>query len=422
MRFSALRVRWYRGYLMGGSLLMAGDNAEHALTYWVMWQLYHSPVLAGFAVVSHWLPHLFFSIPFGSLADRFDNRRIIQTSLALFMLVSVGWGVLIVSATLQPWHCVVLLVLHGFASALWQPADKVMLLDMVGTKDLTSGIRLMATGLSLGQLVGPAIGAVLLFTIGPGIGMFVIVALYIPFLVYLIRVPIDGHSRRAGAARPARPSVRQVFGVLKEVPRFPPILAMMLLQGSVGLLIGTAVMPLLPEFGELLGQSDSGLGYGLLLVATSLGAIVGGIGLEAIGGVRASSRLAIMGTIVFAASMLVFALSRSVPLTLLALGISGLASIISMSTAQTVIQLAAPADRQGLFVGAGQTTAMGSRVGSGVVIGALGVAFGIPSAVAVSATALLVVSIALLVVVMLWVRRDRIRPGIVHADPMEALD
>lgn len=401
---------------------MAGDNAEHALTYWVMWQLYHSPLLAGFAVISHWLPHLFFSIPFGSLADRVDNRRIIQASLGLFMLVSVAWGVLIVSSTLQPWHCVVLLVLHGFASALWQPADKVMLLDMVGTKDLTSGVRLMATGLSLGQLVGPAIGAALLFTIGPGLGMFVNVALYIPFLVYLFIVPIDGHSKRSGASRSARPSVREVFGVLREVPQFPPIFAMMLLQAAVGLFIGTAVMPLLPEFGELLGQSDSGLGYGLLLVATSVGAVIGGVGLEAIGGVRASSRLAIIGTIVFAASMLVFAVSRSVPLTVLALGVSGLASIISMSTAQTVIQLAAPVDRQGLFVGAGQTTAMGSRVGSGIVIGAIGAAIGIPAAVAVSASALLAVTVALLVVVVLWMRRERLRPGIVHADPLQAVD
>lgn len=422
VRFAALRARWYRGYLAGGSLLMAGDNAEHALTYWVMWQLYHSPLLAGFAVVSHWLPHLFFSIPFGSLADRVDNRRIIQFSLGLFMAVSVAWGVLIVSGGLQPWHCVVLLVLHGFASAMWQPADKVMLLDMVGAQDLPSGVRLMATGLSVGQLVGPAIGALLLFTVGPGIGMFLNVALYTPFLLYLFIVPIDGHSRRTAAALRARPTIRAVFGVLKEVPQYPAILAMMILQGSVGLLIGTALMPLLPEFGELLGQADSGLGYGMLLVATSIGAIIGGVGLEAIGGVRASSRLAISGAIVFAASLLMFALTSSILIAVLALALSGLASIVSASTAQTVIQLAAPAERQGLFVGAGQTTAMGSRVGSGVVIGAAGAFIGIPGAVALSAAVLLVACVALLIVVLGWMKRNGVRAGVVHTDPMQPLD
>lgn len=67
---------------------MAGDNAEHATTYFVMWQTFHSPLLAGFAVISHWLPHLLFSIPFGGLADRFDCRRIIQVSCAAFGLAS----------------------------------------------------------------------------------------------------------------------------------------------------------------------------------------------------------------------------------------------------------------------------------------------------------------------------------------------
>ena len=52
MRFAALRAPWYKGYLAGGSLMMAGDNLEHAITYWVMWQTFHSPMLAGLAVLT----------------------------------------------------------------------------------------------------------------------------------------------------------------------------------------------------------------------------------------------------------------------------------------------------------------------------------------------------------------------------------
>ena len=56
MRFAALRAPWYKGYLAGGSLMMGADHVEHAITYFVMWQLFESPVLAGFAVISHWVP------------------------------------------------------------------------------------------------------------------------------------------------------------------------------------------------------------------------------------------------------------------------------------------------------------------------------------------------------------------------------
>lgn len=397
MKFGALRARWYKSYLTGGSLTMAGDNAEHAITYLAMWQLFQSPLLAGFAVVSHWLPHLLFSIPFGGLADRFDCRRIIQISCGLFVVASLGWGVLLVNQALQPWHCVVLLVVHGFASALWHPANQVMLYDMVGEKDLPSAVRLMATGLSLGMLVGPAMGAVLLFTIGPAWGMFANTLFYVPFLIHLALSPFDGHQRRASGVVP-RVRLRELLATVRILPRHPNILLVIVLQGAVGLFIGVALMPLLPEFGELLGQVESGLGYGLLLVAMSFGAVTGGLVLESVGRLRATPLVSALGELVFAASVLGFAISRVFPLSLALLVIAGAASIISLSTSQTVVQLEAPPEQRGRFVGAFNTTNMGFRVGSGVLVALLGALVGIPAAVALAAATLLLVCVALAVV------------------------
>ncbi|HWH25248.1 MAG TPA: MFS transporter [Pseudolysinimonas sp.] len=404
MRFAALRARWYRGYLTGGTLTMAGDHAEHALTYWVMWQYFHSPLLAGFAVVSHWVPHLFFSIPFGALADRFDCRRIIQLSLGLFIVASLGWGILILSGTLQPWHCVVLLLVHGFASALWNPADGVLIYDIAGKDELPSAVRLMATGMSLGQLIGPGFGAVLLFTVGSGIGMFINVALYLPFVIYLFVMPLDGHHHRAEA--PPRLKFRDVFSVLPQLPRYPAILAVMIMQAALGIFIGVALLPLLPEFGELLGLQDSGLGYGLLLIATSVGAVSGGLAMESIGRIRASAKLAILSTALFAVCTLVFALSRSFPLSIAALVVAGASTIVAASTSQTIVQLQSPSAERGRFMGAFSMTGMGSRAGSGILIGGLGLLVGVPSAVAIAAGALLA-SAAILMLIVAARGRDR---------------
>jgi MFS family permease len=397
MRFAALRARWYKSYLVGGSLLMAGDNAEHAITYLVMWQLFESPLLAGFAVVSHWLPHLLFSISFGALADRFDCRRIIQIACGLFVLVSLSWAMLLLTGTLQPWHCVVLLVVHGFASALWHPANQVMLYDLVGEDHLPSAVRLMATGLSVGQLVGPAVGAVLLFTIGPVGGMFANALFYVPFLLHLALSPFDGHRRRA-AGTTSRLGLRDVVAVLGDLPRYPPILVVTVLQAAVGLLIGVALMPLLPEFGTLLGQVESGLGYGLLLVAMSVGAVSGGLLLESVGRLRATPLVSVLSELVFAACVLGFALSRIFPLSLALLVVAGAASIVALSTSQTVVQLEAPPAQRGRFMGAFNTTNMGFRVGSGVLLAILGGLVGIPTAVALAAGALAVLCVALAIV------------------------
>lgn len=134
---------------------MMADNIEHVITYWILWEKFHSPALAGFQVVSHWLPFLLFSLASGALADRYDCRRVIQAGQVLFMLVSAAWGVLFLTGSLQIWHACVLLVLHGCAGVLWGPAEQMMLHDFVGREALPSAVRLNATFKSLGVLCGP---------------------------------------------------------------------------------------------------------------------------------------------------------------------------------------------------------------------------------------------------------------------------
>ena len=80
-------------------LAMMADNIEHVISYWVAFQKFHPAALGGFAVVSHWLPFLVFSVPVGALNDRFDSRRLIQAGMVLFMAASIGWGALFLTDT-----------------------------------------------------------------------------------------------------------------------------------------------------------------------------------------------------------------------------------------------------------------------------------------------------------------------------------
>src|ERR1700752_5149329 len=117
--FAAMKSPAYRLQFVSFVLAMMADNIEHVISYWVMFQKFHSPALAGFAVLSHWLPFLLFSVYFGALADRYDCRRIIQVALVLFMGVSLAWGFLFLTDTIELWHAVVLLTVHGMAGVIW---------------------------------------------------------------------------------------------------------------------------------------------------------------------------------------------------------------------------------------------------------------------------------------------------------------
>ena len=76
--FPAFRYRGFQIQFTTYVLAMMADNIEHVISYWMLYQKFHSPALAGFAVLSHWLPFLMFSVAAGALADRFDPRRLIQ--------------------------------------------------------------------------------------------------------------------------------------------------------------------------------------------------------------------------------------------------------------------------------------------------------------------------------------------------------
>src|SRR2546425_7917518 len=180
---------------------MMADSIEHVISYWIIFQKFHSPALGGFAVLSNWLPFLFFSVYSGALADRFDPRRIIQLGMLLFMAASLGWGLLFMTGSLEMWHAAALLVVHGFAGVLWAPAAQLLIHDIVGPQYLHSAIRLVATARYLGLLMGPAIGGLILLAMGPARGILFNMLIYLPLILWLWKAPYGGRETAPAAPR-----------------------------------------------------------------------------------------------------------------------------------------------------------------------------------------------------------------------------
>ena len=388
-RFAALRNRDCRPYLIGGGLAMMADNVEHVITYWVLWQTFHSESLVGFQVISHWVPFLLFSVWFGGLADRHDCRRVIQAAQGLFMLVSLAWGVLFLTGGLSVWLACVLLVLHGLAGSLWSPAEQLMLHDFVGTAELPSAVRLNATFRSLGILFGPVVGSALLLGLGPTAGIFVNVAIYLPLTLFLFRTRFTGHLRDGGVAR-ARLGVRDALGVLRRVGANHTLVSMIILAGLGSFFVGASLQSAMPVFAGLLEPVHASSAYGVLLFASGAGGVLGGLLLEATGLVRPSVAAAVVSTAVYGVAILGFALTGSYPLAIALLAVAGVANLASMSIGQTVVQLLAPPAERCRVLGVYGMSASGLRAGSGFTVGLLGAAVGVHTSLSLSAAALCV--------------------------------
>jgi len=405
VKFAALRNRECRRYLGGAALAMMADNIEHVITYWVVWQRFHSPALTGFEVISHWLPFLLLSPYFGGLADRYDCRKLIQASQGLFMLVSLAWGVLFATGGLTVWNACVLLILHGMAGALWAPPEQLLLEDFVGPADLPSAIRLNSTARSLGILCGPVVGSALLLGLGPTHGIWVNIAFYLPLTVLMMRTRFTGHTR-SGVRSAARVGVLSAVRVFRDVSRDRVLAAMIILAGLGSFFVGSAMQTSMPDIAGSTTGIASGTAYGVLLFANGLGGVLGGLLLEGTGWIKLSVRAALWSTVVYGVTSAFFAVSHDYLVAAPLLVIGGIANLAALSITQTVAQLRAPADKKGQVIGVYGVGANGMRIGSGLTVGLFGAAVGLRPALGWSSAALCACVAALAVYLAVAARRD----------------
>jgi MFS family permease len=396
--FAALRHPGYRWYFAFSALAMMADNIEHVISYWVMFEKFKSPELAGFAVISHWVPFLLFSVHSGLLADRFDPRRIIQLGMLCFISVSVGWGVLFATDSLQVWHCCVLLIVHGFSGVLWGPASQILIHDIVGAAHLQSAVRLAATARWLGIFLGPAVGAGLMLALGPTGGIFANALIYLPLLVWLWKAPYGPRFRKDEPAPPPR-AVRgfaDIMATVRDVAGNRVIVSMILLAGCASFFIGHGYQAQMPAFAHDLGHGKVDFTYSMLLAADAAGALIAGIVLESRGLLQARPRTALVLAMLWCLAIAGFAASSIYPLALALLFVGGFLELSFNTMAMTLVQLNAPAQMRGRVIGLYSMSALGLRAFSGVTIGVIGGMIGIHWSLAFSALALFAITACLL--------------------------
>ena len=396
--FAALRVRGYAPFVLTFMLTMMADNIEHVISYWVIFRKFDSQALGGFAVISHWLPYLLFSVSAGALNDRFDSRRIIQAGAALFALVSIGWGVLFATGWLEMWHAMVLLVLHGCAGVLWGTSSQMLLYDIVGPTNLASAVRLMATARYLGMLLGPWLGSLVMRSLGPTNGIFFNAAIYLPLLIWLVRAPY-GRAFRGDAPPPKRAvkGLRDILDTLDDVRTIPVLAAMVGLAGAASFFVGNSYQAQMPKFAADLGRGDPGAAYSALLGADAAGALVGGLLLEIGKRIAVPKPATAIGfAAAWAVSLASFALTRSYFVAVVCLFAAGFFELAFSSMNQTIVQTVAPGEMRGRVLGLFSMASNGLRTFSGVTVGIAGSFLSVHTSLAVAATLFAVTALALL--------------------------
>ena len=402
--FAALRHSGYSVYLLGSAMAMGADSIEHVISYWMIFEKFHSPALAGYAVISHWLPFLLFSIYSGALADRFDPRRIIQIGMVLFMLCSLAWGILFITDTLAVWHTVVILAVHGIAGVLWAPASQ---LSDSRHRRAREALQCRApdgdiaharpTGRSRHRRRAAARARPV--ARHPGQRAVLCAAR----VVAMASAVWSGVSERAGIGAGTRRvgGFADVAATARDIAGNHILVSMTLVAGATSLLVGNAYQPQMPEFASDLGQGDVGVYYSMLLAANAAGALIAGILLETWGLMHGRPRIAFMLAIAWCLCMLGFAVSRIYLLVSRCCCLPPDSSIWpSARCRRRWCSCTRPTPSADACSGSTTWPPMASRAFSGVTVGMLGSLIGIHWSLGLSALTLLAVTLAL----------DRLRP------------
>lgn len=396
--FPSLRSGPFRWYLATGGLAMWADNVEHVLTYWVLWELTHSPFWLGYAVFAHWVPFTLLSLHAGAMADRRDNRWLLQLAQGMYMLCSLALGLMVLTNTSDVWIVAAVLLVHGLAGVIHEPNGQVLIYGLVGSRDLMSALSLNASLRQSAQFVGPAVGGLLLWLVGPGVGFLMNALLYVPFVVVL------GVMRRTPMPKP--PAGGQSWDAVRAGAQY--VLRHRLMLGLTGvaaipaLVMGQAYQAMMPAYAASFDVGPSG--YSLLLSASGLGAILTGVVLGGLRSLPGRGMLMVWTAFAWCFFLAAFALSSWYPLALALLVAVGAAQVAFNSLSQTLVQMASPDELRGRIMGAYLATTLGPRMVSGLGVGALASAVS-PSAALLVGAGLAAVAIAAIVAAVPELRR-----------------
>jgi hypothetical protein len=278
------------------------------------------------------------------------------------------------------------------------PAAQLIIHDMVGGPHLLSAVRLNASSRNLAILLGPAIGGGLLLLLGPAWGLLANVAFYLPFTIFLLRVPYTGHGHASGQPARARTGFADAWHLLGQVRGDRRLVTMIALGGITSFFVGNAFQAQMPEYAHYLGSDEAGLWYSILLAGNAAGAILSTLLLETVDVVRPTPRTAIVCAGLWGLTIGLFAFATAYPVAVTLLVLAGVFNLAFTSIAQTLVQTLALPRVRGSVVGLFNTAILGLRAGSGVTVGVLGALINVHWSLALSAAAVVLTAACLLVV------------------------
>jgi MFS family permease len=299
---------------------------------WFLVEETHSSALVAWVQTASLLPVILLSLFAGVLADSFDRRLVLLWSTVLSTLAAAFLTVLAALGDLQPWSLLLMTFVIGCSSALSSPAWQAIQPELVPRDEIAAAASLGSVTVNAARAIGPAIAGVLVALSGPalvfGLNAISFVGVIVALLVWKRPKQSSSHTRE---------HVGEALSAGLRYVRSAPVVRRILLRSALFSFPASALWALLPAAAQTRLGVGSG-GYGLLLGALGIGALLAVVIMPALRAHTSSSAVLATSALVFAVGTVSVAAWPFV-ITVILMVVSGAAWTATLTTLNAAAQL-----------------------------------------------------------------------------------
>jgi MFS family permease len=318
---------------------------EAIVLSWLVLKITGSPFLTGIAVACRWLGYGL-GPAFGAWGDRGDKRRLLLVATSTSVLYSFVLAVLVTTETVLYWHAVIISLAASLAHGFDYPLRYAITADMVDTKDLSNAVALSTVALDVMAIVGPGLAGPLIDIIGIGGVCWLLTGNYIlnVWSLYMISGISQTHQAATGSLwSNIVEGARYIRGNL-------PVFGLLILAAAYNQFhfpLRNALMPVFADTALNVGAS----GFGFLLAASGVGALIGAMVMAALGDFRYKAWGCIISSAFAGIAAAAFSVSTVYTLSLWIISFVGAMEAVGMTTLAALLLLLTPGYMQGRVMG-----------------------------------------------------------------------
>ena len=377
LRYHDYRRLWLASLFAGGAawaLIVARG--------WLVYTISGSSMWVGLVTFAAMAPMFLTPLIAGYLADKFNRKKMLASLFVVQLGHNIVLAILAFQGSLEIPHIVLLSFVNGCARASQVPATQAMLPNLIPKEHLLNAISLNVATLQGSRLIGPALIAPLMATVGPEYAFALCTLMYL--FSFLITLSIKTVS--VGQIDTNQSATQNFFAGLTFVYRHPLILPLVLTT-LFHCCLTMSFESLLPSVSEKL-FTNGGAGATYLMMAVGAGALCLVLITANIKGMATRGRFLLLAGLISGLSPIFLGLSSNQYMALASCALMGGAQASYMAIAGAVVQEAAPAAIRGRVMSVfiwhmGSTMAafnlinatIADTVGFGLVLGISGLVF-----------------------------------------------